>query len=376
MLSVYFLLGFLTAFIVPFGSSVWYPRQLARLALYTSNTQNVPRSLEETNVMIGYMNTQQTNQNACQMATNNIPNQIAIGSNMFHTSMCGQEAKVLVGGKTLQGIVIDTLDDRNRVMVSPNLFEQVAGLDIGIVSGTICIPNANEDASDNPQKGTLASPISSPISVLGKMTEAASGLIPSSSSSAGQEMIQIPEKGMIGQIPINEQNRQNMIDPAPKDINQGYQHVLYDSSSYGKGLTFDSTFYYDSKGEAGKCGPANAISFFPESRGIPECSSWVTPETLLQIGSDNVVAIPHSLLGADRHKYCGKRIVVTVNGHERTDLNLFVFDGCAACDSNGGLDFSSNMFADLFSPERCKEGRIKNEITWKIVDESLKEFIP
>jgi len=145
-------------------------------------------------------------------------------------------------------------------------------------------------------------------------------------------------------------------------------HVLYQ----GRG---DATFYYDITG-VGPCGPANGIrSPFPENQGYAMCE-WTSPnpKRLIQYGTNNIVAIPNQLLRPNIRKFCGKRVIVSVNGKERSDLRLVVWDGCEACNGNGGLDFSSTIFAKLFGQNRCAAGRIKGEITYKIVDEQVIPF--
>lgn len=76
-------------------------------------------------------------------------------------------------------------------------------------------------------------------------------------------------------------------------------------------------------------------------------------------------------LGPNKAKYCGKKVVVTYEGRRRDDLNLFIWDGCAACNANGGLDFSSTIFAEIAGADHCKDGRIENKMTWEIVDETI-----
>ena len=136
----------------------------------------------------------------------------------------------------------------------------------------------------------------------------------------------------------------------------------------------DATFYYDING-GGTCGPANGISSYPETGGYCMCE-WnnPSPKTLGSYNTNNIVAIPNQLLRNNLSKYCGKKVVVTIDGKERDDLNLFVWDGCEACNANDGLDFSSTTFGDLFGANRCPAGRIKGELSWKIVDEQVQPY--
>ena len=85
--------------------------------------------------------------------------------------------------------------------------------------------------------------------------------------------------------------------------------------------------------------------------------------------------MPNQLLRANLAGYCGKRVVVTINGRRRDDLDLRIWDGCEACNANNGLDFSSSMFATLFGENRCAEGRIKGQMSWEIVDVQAMPFV-
>ena len=134
----------------------------------------------------------------------------------------------------------------------------------------------------------------------------------------------------------------------------------------------DSTFYYDITG-VGPCGPPNGIyTPFPENEGYAMCE-WYNPnpKRLIEYGTNNIVAIPNGILRDNIRNYCGKRVIVTIDGVERSDIPLVVWDGCEACNENGGLDFSSTMFAELFGENRCVEGRIRGEMTFRIVDEQI-----
>jgi len=291
------------------------------------------------------MNFQNVDHNACQIDGANVPNQISVGSNIFKHTLCGQQVTVKVGNLEVQGTVIDALDTANRVMLSPNLFEQLSTLDTGIVQGVLVLPN--DVASTpflQPSKTTVVPPFLSYMSALHKTS--------------------VSDFAKVGVLPtIQEQ--------APLDINDGYQHVLYQSNPADSN---DITFYFSSDGTGGKCGPANNIQFFPESNGYTSCEPNSGYQTLRQRNNDNIVAIPISLM--DKAKYCGKRVIVTINGQERDDLPLVVWDSCSACGEpgNGGLDFSSNTFAELVGVERCSEGRIKGEMSWRIVDEQIMDW--
>lgn len=289
-------------------------------------------------LLIGYMNFQNVDHNACQIDGANVPNQIALSKNIFTNNLCGQQVTVKVGNYEVQGTVIDALDTANRVMLSPNLFEQFSPLDTGIVQGFLVLPSPPSLSSLS-----VSTSVSTSISDFGDV-----------------------EKKRIGTVPVIQ-------DQAPMDINDGYQHVLYQSNPADSN---DISFYFSSDGTGGKCGPANNINFFPESNAFSSCEPNSGYQTLRQRNNDNIVAIPISLM--DKAKYCGKRVIVTINGQERDDLPLVVWDNCLECGraGNGGLDFSSNMFAELVGVERCAEGRIKNELSWRIVDEQIMDWYP
>ena len=152
----------------------------------------------------------------------------------------------------------------------------------------------------------------------------------------------------------------------------GAQTVAADDLLTGAG---DATFYYDVNG-AGTCGPANGISSYAETDGYGMCE-WYNPNprTLRDYGTNNIVAMPNQILGGNLATYCGKKVIVSIDGQERDDLNLFIWDGCEACNGNDGLDFSSTIFGDLFGEGRCGEGRIQGELSWRITDEQVQGFV-
>jgi hypothetical protein len=135
--------------------------------------------------------------------------------------------------------------------------------------------------------------------------------------------------------------------------------------------TGSGTYYFDVRTTA--CGS------FPESNGYPLCTSN-TPgpnqQTLAQLNSNNVVAINANLIGADRAKFCGKRIRVFKNGVEVAAPdggNFFVWDGCAACASNSIIDFSFSGLRQI-SSDACNQGVVPG-ITWTVVDEVVRTFV-
>lgn len=136
------------------------------------------------------------------------------------------------------------------------------------------------------------------------------------------------------------------------------------------------TYYYDIK-QTKACG----ADFSNQNKGSVMCS-WIEGKTLEQINSNNLVAMSNApLKTADgRSKYCGKKVVVTVNG-KKSNIPFFIGDGCERCahgsnstwDPNGaqGLDFSYSQLSAL-SSEACAKGHVS--ISYDIVDETLYKF--
>ncbi|OKL64014.1 hypothetical protein UA08_01105 [Talaromyces atroroseus] len=144
---------------------------------------------------------------------------------------------------------------------------------------------------------------------------------------------------------------------------------VYSGSGFG-------TYYYDVV-ETDECGD----NFEVANTGQVECSLtqvW----TLNDVNSDYLVAMNHSLLVGDMSEYCGKKVIVSVNG-VASDLPLFIGDGCERCSEGSatsatwdpygapGLDFSYTVANELNSLA-CDDGHI--EITWEVVDELIYQF--
>ncbi|OAA41804.1 chitinase [Metarhizium rileyi] len=135
------------------------------------------------------------------------------------------------------------------------------------------------------------------------------------------------------------------------------------------------TYYYDIK-KVQACG----TDFSNQNKGYVECS-FTQPLSLNQMNTNYVVAMSNTQLKGNLDKYCGKRVVVTVNG-KKSPLPLFIGDGCERCAGgkpNGpwnpigapGLDFSYSVLSEL-SPQACFAGHI--DLSWEIVDETLYHF--
>ncbi|KAJ5120359.1 uncharacterized protein N7515_009747 [Penicillium bovifimosum] len=137
------------------------------------------------------------------------------------------------------------------------------------------------------------------------------------------------------------------------------------------------TYYYDVR-QVEACD----TSFVAQNLGPLECSSQ-NALSLNHVNSNYVVAMNHSQLKLDMSKYCGKRVIVTVNG-EQSNLPLFIGDGCQRCAGGSassdvwnavaapGLDFSYSVLEELSGGAACADGHI--QIAWEIVDDTIYNF--
>ena len=147
------------------------------------------------------------------------------------------------------------------------------------------------------------------------------------------------------------------------------QDVMFSGEGFG-------TYYYDVFDMDG-C----ATGYQGMENGLVECSLEVAL-TLKQINSDYVVAMNHTQLAADLGKWCGKRVIVSVNG-QPSSMPFFIGDGCERCGTGSpdsatwnpagapGLDFSFAALNELNSLA-CAQGHI--DISWEIVDEQIYNF--
>jgi hypothetical protein len=148
------------------------------------------------------------------------------------------------------------------------------------------------------------------------------------------------------------------------------QSVIYSGQGFG-------TYYYDID-QVDACG----TTFEYQNQGGVMCSS----ETLLslnQMNTNYIVAMNNTQLGADPSLYCGKRVVVSVNG-QQSDLQLFIGDGCQRCGTGSsssdtwnaegapGLDFSYTVLDQLSGGSACNDGHMS--ISWEILDETIYNF--
>lgn len=156
---------------------------------------------------------------------------------------------------------------------------------------------------------------------------------------------------------------------------------LFFAAAQGQSSIFSGegfgTYYYDVD-NLDVCG----TSFKYQNMGVVECSPQAGL-TLDKIDSNHLVAMNHSQLVGDMGHYCGKKVVVSVNG-KKSDLPLFIGDGCERCGTGSalddtwnaegapGLDFSYSVFNQLAGGSGCDAGHIA--ISWEIVDETVHDF--
>lgn len=153
-------------------------------------------------------------------------------------------------------------------------------------------------------------------------------------------------------------------------IGASAQSVISSGQGFG-------TYYYDID-QVDACG----TTFEYQNQGGVMCSS----ETLLslnQMDTNYIVAMNNTQLGADPSLYCGKRVVVSVNG-QPSDLQLFIGDGCQRCGTGSsssdtwnaqgapGLDFSYTVLDQLSGGSACNDGHMS--ISWEILDETIYNF--
>jgi hypothetical protein len=156
--------------------------------------------------------------------------------------------------------------------------------------------------------------------------------------------------------------------------------LLLTLRAHGQNVIFSGTgietYYYDLQ-QVDACG----TSFAAQNTGQLECS-LETVLTLDQVNSDYVVAMNRTQLIGDMANYCGKKVIVSING-QPSSLPLFIGDGCERCaggsassntwdpNSAPGPDLSYTTLSEL-SSSACADGHI--DITWEIVDETLYNF--
>lgn len=93
------------------------------------------------------------------------------------------------------------------------------------------------------------------------------------------------------------------------------------------------TLYYDVK-NVSSCSGDN---FTEQNTGLVSCSP-VIGQSLNALNTNYLVAMNNTELEANLHLYCGKQVIVYING-QPSSLPLFVGDGCGRC-SKGSLTAS------------------------------------
>lgn len=148
------------------------------------------------------------------------------------------------------------------------------------------------------------------------------------------------------------------------------QQSIFSGAGFG-------TYYYDVE-QVSACG----TSFEYQNMGPVMCNQE-TALTLNDINSNYIVAMNNTQLRSDPSLYCGKKVVVSVNG-QASDLPLFIGDGCERCGEGSpdattwnaqgapGLDFSLSVLDKISGGSACADGHA--DITWEIVDETLYNF--
>ena len=148
------------------------------------------------------------------------------------------------------------------------------------------------------------------------------------------------------------------------------QSTIYSGIGFG-------TYYYDVE-DINACG----TDFEYQNMGDVECNQE-TGLTLDQVNSNYLVAMNNIQLTSNPSLYCGKKVVVSVNG-QPSNLPLFIGDGCQRCGTGSadrdswnaegapGLDFSLSVLSELSNGYACDDGHIS--ISWEIMNETLYNF--
>ncbi|KAL7902894.1 hypothetical protein HDV63DRAFT_362565 [Trichoderma sp. SZMC 28014] len=144
--------------------------------------------------------------------------------------------------------------------------------------------------------------------------------------------------------------------------------VIYSGNGFG-------TYYYDVQ-QPESCGQDLSVA----NTGNVECSQF-TALNLNEIDSNNLVAMNHTLIASNLAQYCGRQVVVSVNG-VASSTPFFIGDGCERCGTGSstgpwnpsgapGLDFSFSALSAL-NGQACNQGHI--DISWQVLDTTLYNF--
>jgi hypothetical protein len=145
-------------------------------------------------------------------------------------------------------------------------------------------------------------------------------------------------------------------------------------------LTISSYYDLDEYNGVDVCAASNGGPFASNwaidtgiNDGVTYCQGDVTTAwTLKSLNSNRIVAMDYSMVSADKAKWCGKEVqIFGADGKEITiDEGPFVlFDGCAACMTEGIIDVSAKAFAAI-KGGNCG-GNNPTGLTVKILDRSV-----
>jgi len=161
--------------------------------------------------------------------------------------------------------------------------------------------------------------------------------------------------------------------PAPMSRRQ---NVLYTSGGNQLG-----TYYYEDATNGDACaadGSQGAGWSNNQIKGVTTCESHLdgnTARNLAQLDTNRVVAISNILLNnginGDGANLCGKQVNVFLDGAKVnfSEGEFFIWDGCERCNTQSGLDFSGQAYAEMFGD--CRSGLSVNtgkKMTFEIVD--------
>ena len=134
---------------------------------------------------------------------------------------------------------------------------------------------------------------------------------------------------------------------------------------------------------------SNFIAANDYATGYPSCASYIPGPnqlTMTQLNSSNVIAIGQlasTPSQATRMAYCGKQVIVTVNGVQVAAPdggNFFVWDGCEACATNynfNNIDFSLPGLGAVAGSDAsaCQQGKVPN-VSFQVTNVQVKAFVP
>ena len=128
--------------------------------------------------------------------------------------------------------------------------------------------------------------------------------------------------------------------------------------------TGTGTYYYDIHEVQ-----VRGIDFTDQNMGNVGCSASAL--SLDQISSNYIVAINNTQLHENLPELCGKKVILYVNGR-RSNVPLFVGDGCARCAVDSGVDLSYSVLNDMMQGMAWEKGH--TTIRWEILDQNIYTF--